>query len=101
MVTQIAFLSASELVDAYGGKTVSPVEVTKTVLARAMRRSVRARCRLVGLEQLLFIERWWRYRGKTLLTQIAFLSDERKRKRRDQNEPHDTPVTTFKAKRLV
>ena len=34
MVTEIAFLSASELVDAYRRKTLSPVEVTKTVLAR-------------------------------------------------------------------
>src|SRR5262249_3964788 len=34
IVTEIAFLSASELVDAYRGKTLSPVEGTKTVLAR-------------------------------------------------------------------
>ena len=34
MVTEIAFRSASELVDAYRRKTLSPVEVTKTVLAR-------------------------------------------------------------------
>jgi hypothetical protein len=34
---EIAFLSASELVDAYRRKTLSPVEVTKTVLARLER----------------------------------------------------------------
>jgi len=31
---EIAFLSASELVDAYRRKTLSPVDVTKTALAR-------------------------------------------------------------------